>query len=498
MKIFYFNPDYIIRPDGDRYLLSNRRIRRYDSDEINTFIHPWHAWILSLFTNGCSIENAIGIIAEKFNISVHESNEILKPWIENKQQLEIRIRDINILIPRNVIIFQDKIDRTETLESINIPLPSFKWVDLATQRHATPHSLTFMLTNRCLTNCCYCYADKRRNIGKPLSVERILEIIHQAKDIGVYNISLIGGEVFLYPKWDIILKELIDNGFCPDVISTKMPLTEELIDKIIKTGYNGKIQFSLDTINYSIAKHMLGVDKDYLKKFLHGILLFEKHSSIQYRIETVLTKDNACEKNISELFSFLNERENISAWEIRAVMFSCYNSERNFLSIRPSKDNLIRLYQYIDDNIAKKASFKIITSRSEFNKRYFYAEKGSSSFEGSKCSALNHHLFVLPDGKCTICEQLYWNQNFVIGDLNADDILSVWNSPKALELLNIEQHNINPQSACHNCSFYEDCFKIYRNRCWVDIIKSYGENNWDFPDPRCKFAPKVMRDVNYL
>lgn len=498
MNIFYFNPDYIIRPDGDRYLLSNRRIRRYDSDEIQTFIHPCHAWILSLFTNGCSIENAISIIAGKFNVSVHEANDILKPWIENKQQFEIRIRGINILIPKNVIIFQDKIEQTETLGNINIPSPSFKWVDLATQRHSIPYLLTFMLTNRCLTDCCYCYADKRKNIGRLLPVERILEIIHQAKDIGVYNISLIGGEVFLHPKWDIILKELIDNGFCPDVISTKIPLTEELINKIIKTGYNGKIQFSLDTVNFTIAERMLRVGRDYLDSFLHGILLFEKYSSMQYKIETVLTKENAYEKNMDELFAFLNERVNISAWEIRAAMFSCYKSENNFHSIRASKDSLIRLYKYIDDNFTNKTSFKIITSRSELDKRHFYAEKGSSSFEGSRCSALNHHMFVLPDGKCTICEQLYWNKNFVIGDLNADDILSVWNSPKVHKLLNIERHTINPKSACHECSFYEDCFRIYRNRCWVDIIKAYGEDNWDFPDPRCNFAPKVKRDVNYF
>lgn len=37
-------------------------------------------------------------------------------------------------------------------------------------------------------------------------------------------------------------------------------------------------------------------------------------------------------------------------------------------------------------------------------------------FNGAVCSALNSHLFILPDGKVTICEQLYWNPRFIIGD----------------------------------------------------------------------------------
>lgn len=60
------------------------------------------------------------------------------------------------------------------------------------------------------------------------------------------------------------------------------------------------------------------------------------------------------------------------------------------------------------------------------NKRY-YSDKGSSKkFHGAASFVLSSRLFILPDGKVTICEQLYWNSHFIIGDVqrtNLKDIL---------------------------------------------------------------------------
>lgn len=43
---------------------------------------------------------------------------------------------------------------------------------------------------------------------------------------------------------------------------------------------------------------------------------------------------------------------------------------------------------------------------------------------------------------------------------------------------------------------FEDCFS-YQNRCWSDIIKAYGKDCWDFPDPRCCFAPAMKNKLSY-
>lgn len=497
MKKYFLNPDYKIRSDKDRYLLYNQLFRHYKSDEVKTFIHPFHAWILSLFSGGNSLENVISQIAHALNISTSSAQEYLNPWIENTKHIILNVCDVKVRLPRNLIIPENKILESSDIEKYEIYQPSRIYkVDLTTKRHETPYLLTLMLTNKCITKCCYCYADTHTCVSNYIPVKRIIEIIKEAKGLGIYNISLIGGEVFLHPHWDIILKEIVDNGFSPDIISTKIPITKSIISKIKDSGYKGRIQLSIDSFDPKIASETLLVHGNYTERLINGIELLDE-SDIPYKIETVLTKQSAVRKNIDQMFSFLSSKKNVVSWEIRSAMFSHYKTEQNFHDIKASKTDLMDIFKYLTYEVAPLSTFPVVLPRPEHNKEYFTADNGSSSFKGARCSALNQHLFILPDGKCTICEQLYWNPNFVVGDLNYQSIMEVWNSPRVHELLNIKQETIQRESACHDCNLFQDCFKINRNRCWSDVIKAYGTQNWDYPDPRCNLAPSMKHDITY-
>ena len=497
MTKYYLNPDYTLRPDGDRYLLSSHLLRKYESDETKVFIHPIHAWILSLFSTGSSIKDAVNMIADELNISSSLSESYILPLIENKKGFVVRIQDARIHFPKNLILPENRIIKQSDIQNIIISPPSeIEMVDLATKRHHTPYLMTFMLTNKCLTKCCYCYADTDTKVNKYISTDRILQIIRDAKKIGVYNILLIGGEVFLHPDWDIILKEIVDNGYSPNIISTKLPITSAIITKLVASGYKGKIQLSIDTFIPEIAEETLTVKGSYINKIIAGIKLLEQ-SNVRYKIETVLTKKTAVQDNIDKLYSILKQGKNIEGWEIRSAMFSHNKSERNFHEIKASKNDLIAIYEYIAKKIVPNASFPVILPRPEHNKEYFIAENGSSSFKGARCSALNQHLFVLPDGKCTICEQLYWNPYFIIGNLNHQSIMEVWDSKRVHELLEIQQESIQMSSPCHDCNLFKDCYKVHRNRCWSDVIKAYGADKWDYPDPRCNYAPEMTHNISY-
>ena len=96
---------------------------------------------------------------------------------------------------------------------------------------------------------------------------------------------------------------------------------------------------------------------------------------------------------------------------------------------------------------------------------------------------------MLPDGKVTICEELYWHHSFILGDLSKESILDVWNSQKAKELQFLSTEKISADSACKQCEVFDNCH-LYRGVCWKIILMAYGNEKWDFPDPRCQFAPK--------
>ena len=154
------------------------------------------------------------------------------------------------------------------------------------------------------------------------------------------------------------------------------------------------------------------------------------------------------------------------------------------------------LFCYMDKEIVTSSRFPILLNKSIHNRTFYTSENGSESFDGSYCSALNNHMFILPDGKVTICEQLYWNPHFIIGNIKEQTISEIWNSKRALYLANLDRSTIRDNSNCKCCDLFDKCFSA-RNRCWVDIVKAYGWENWDYPDPRCKYAPAMFYPLNY-
>ena len=109
----------------------------------------------------------------------------------------------------------------------------------------------------------------------------------------------------------------------------------------------------------------------------------------------------------------------------------------------------------------------------------------------SFCTANRDGFVILPDGRVTVCEELYDHSDFIIGDLKAQSVMEMWNSPKALSLIAPDQAAV-PEGPCKTCPTFAECNSV-RGRCWRDILKSYGWNKPHYPDPRCPKAPPGHR-----
>ncbi|ALS10062.1 hypothetical protein ABE82_26235 (plasmid) [Paenibacillus peoriae] len=112
-------------------------------------------------------------------------------------------------------------------------------------------------------------------------------------------------------------------------------------------------------------------------------------------------------------------------------------------------------------------------------------------WERAYCTANRRGVVVLPDGKVTICEELYNHEHFIIGDLTKQTLLEVWNSPKALELAYPQQAAVS-NGPCHDCSDFQRCHEGL-GRCVREALKAYGYDQHYAPDPRCPRAPVGSR-----
>ncbi|MCC8188023.1 MAG: SPASM domain-containing protein [Bacteroides sp.] len=111
------------------------------------------------------------------------------------------------------------------------------------------------------------------------------------------------------------------------------------------------------------------------------------------------------------------------------------------------------------------------------------------------CAGNYSSVFVLPDGKVTLCEELYWNPRFILGDYSTNSLKEIWNSPAAKELYYLSSEKINNLSPCKHCQILSQCRQEFGGVCWREIIKAYGNDKWDYPDPICPDANKITGDI---
>jgi len=494
-QIWILNPDYSFKNDGDRICMYTKKERKYDSsvDWIG-YIHPMQAMILSVFTSLHSINELCKELSLQLKVNIRTLNAIITKYMGNKTPVYTTWGDNKILFPKNVLISYENVNLNDIDYNFSLNDLRCNKVDVTPDRnHLAPHSVLWMMTNACATNCKYCYADRKTKY-QPLSTERILNLIDEFHSLKMGYVDLIGGEIFLRKDWNIILKRLVDYGMSPTYLSTKLPITKEIGNKLKATGYKNVVQISLDSMSDGILKETIGTNIGYIQKIKDGISILENFG-YPIQIDTILTSKNSNREEINALYEYIRTIKGLSIWEIRVPELSLYTPKK-FLEVKASKSVLRNIQEYISNKIMPNASIKIVFSSEALDEKFRQDGPDKECFKGGSCGILQNRAFILPDGKVSICEQMYWHQDFIIGDLSCQSIKEVWNSPKANKLFNISKSLFRKESTCFNCNYFIKCNQNKR-RCVVKVVKAYGLENWDYPDPRCKFAPDFNSGLKY-
>lgn len=488
IDIYILNPDYSFKNDMDRVVMySKKSVQAYSTSDWVGYIHPLQADILNSFSDYIDFSSQCTKLAQKYAISCQQAKDMIEQFICNETPVYTEFSGNKIVFPKNVLIPASYVNNKHIVRRkcyLNVDAQ----IDLTPDRmHSAPQSMLLMLTNKCVTKCKYCYADKETQCTE-MSTEKILDIIEQAGKLQMSYVDVIGGEVFCRKDWNVILKALVDNDLMPNFISTKCPLSEKTVRKLYDTGYSNVVQVSLDSLSESVLEDIIGCKNSYVEKIKEAIGYLEKYG-FQVQINTILTKKTAVQVELDKLYEYIKNIKNLAYWEIRIPEKSIY-SPITFDEVKASRRQLENICAYVKNTLMSKASFKIICSDEVLNEHIKDGKTTDECFFGGTCGLLQSAFFVLPDGKVSVCEQMYWHPQYIIGDLNKQTIEEVWQSSKAKELFCMNRKKFREESACHSCKIFDMCNKKHR-RCAVKIIRAYGKQNWDYPDPRCQYADKV-------
>lgn len=473
MKQIVLNPQYKLRNDIDRILL-------FSDDSTTTLIHPLQAMVLSFFDKPDFLDNTIQKASHYLGISRKHIEDFVEPLIMNQNKTWVGENNNATQLPEDLIVEEpnDYLERGYDFHDFMID----KIVNLQDLRLRKPLDFLFVINTQCFTDCLYCYADRSKRMDLQIPLERVFEIFEESKKIGINKIDFSGGDFFLCKNWDLILKSAIDNGFNPKP-STKTPITDDIIKRLKEIGAKS-IQFSVDSLNQSILTKLLSVPNDYWTRIDHSIRKTNE-AGIHFRVNSLITNYNCDYDSVCNLIDYLLHFDCFDEISIGKVGFSLYKTEdenKAFLTNYNDSNQLLEKLRTVY-NGEKKV---IVGSSSSPDELKMTDKKFTNK---ARCTANYSSFVLLPDGKVTICEELYWHPQFIIGDLLQQSILEMWNSSKALKLANLSKEDVC--DSCRKCNHFEYCHK-YAGKCWKQILKAYGRENWFYPDPACPNAPKPL------
>jgi MoaA/NifB/PqqE/SkfB family radical SAM enzyme len=422
-------------------------------------------------------------------------NTFVSRLLENPTAIKVDFNGSTFYFPQNTLIRAGKKNNVSYYNPGDFLIPNNQ-LDFKSQRLYEPLDTEIMLNNTCETGCIYCYVDKRKPFTCQIPFKRIVELVREAKEMGMRSFNPAGGELFKYKYWEELLNVLVENHFDP-IVTTKYPLNERLIKKLKDTGLK-RVNISIDTINRSQMYKLLNVNEKYYDLFLKTLKDLN-NNDFDIHIYTQVTSIN--QDSIGELLNYLLGFENINCIKVRSTTFSLYpkGERNNYLWLRPDKKKLDKIKDMVT-RLDEKHGDRIRFFFHEYPERKKYInpskqEKQALFKNRPQCSGNFHSFYVLPDGKVTICEELYWHPQFIIGDLLKQSIREMWNSEKALSLYRFskDELRVREQSACKTCNDFDRCHQE-RGVCWKQVLYAYGEENWDYPDPRCPLAPQPCNE----
>ena len=161
------------------------------------------------------------------------------------------------------------------------------------------------LTNRCNEKCIHCYHPfEQYDYSKELTLSEIKDLIDTIYDLGVFTVTLSGGECLLRKDFFEILGYISDKGMLSTIFTNGLMLTDSIVRKI--KNYRVKlVSISIYGDTPEIHDKITTIPGSF-QKTLSGIELLKKHD-IPFELKCVVLAENiAVIENVRAMANQLN------------------------------------------------------------------------------------------------------------------------------------------------------------------------------------------------
>src|SRR3990170_540901 len=135
------------------------------------------------------------------------------------------------------------------------------------------YALQIESTSSCLQECIYCYAGARPQTNGILTSTKIIEIIDDAKALGVKEIDWLGGDPLRRNDWKHLMEHARNQGLVNNLWTSGTLLADrETCRKVVELTEDGFVSVHLDSINSKTFGLLHRGDAEkFIKKILNGV-----------------------------------------------------------------------------------------------------------------------------------------------------------------------------------------------------------------------------------
>lgn len=449
-----------------------KRVILYESHEdgmvINQagFLTPSEAIILALFDGKRTIEEVIKAAAEAFEETPENSEKNVKT-ILSKWSNALEEKGENMFTPQ--------------YNPIDFVIPAWQ-VDNVSWRFFKPATLQFRVSDSCMRKCIYCNIEtKPREKFNLISLERWDQLAEETKELEIHAVILSGGDPFMYKGFIEVVKCFTKRGIHP-FISTKSLVSKGTARALSEAGIK-IMQVSIDAPNKEVADfltHSNGAFEQTVQSIKNLI-----EAGIKVTTNTVVTSYNVL--LIPSLVYFLND---LGVRKVKLAQYvRSYYAEYD-VSLFVSE----RAGEWLENEINKIANDKSADIDVTFDYLKDFSaidpKKKKEIFERrSLCTASRWGFVITGTGKVIPCDEIPVKDEYILGDVNSQSILEVWNSPANTKYTTPPREPFKG-TICYDCEDFEECHRG-KGRCFRDALKAYGSIY--APAPICWKAPKGLR-----
>jgi radical SAM protein with 4Fe4S-binding SPASM domain len=304
-----------------------------------------------------------------------------------------------------------------------------------------PHLTSFQieLTSRCNERCVHCYIPHESK-ADDIDPAFFYDILDQAHDMGVLELTLSGGEALLHPHFCDFLQKAKEKDFSVGVLSNLTLLTDEIIS-VMKGTRLSSVQVSLYSMEPLIHDAITKIPGSFKKTKSAILRLIE--NDIPLQISCPMMKQN---KNCyRDVLQWAHEHKCRAQTDL--IMMARYDHSTDNLENRLSVDEVGNVITEIINND--------ITYQSVVNHPNFEKIAQNDMSNDILCGVCLSEISMVANGNIYPCAG--W-QDYIVGNAKKTPLKEIWeNAPKVKYLRGLRKKDLPKCVSCPDRAFCAVC-----------------------------------------